>query len=287
MSGIQHLQVQLDGYSLEVTSGGPPDSGLPTIGAAHPAGVFGEGPALLLSEAARPRVVCVNVRGLGTSSPPPAGQPYTLTHMVDDIERVRLRLGGGRWVFWGMSGGGWLGQIYAHAYPQSLSGLILESVCACFRLRLADPECVLSPLYPSWRDALGERGLLAPGAHAAVGDPHDIEPLEIANVGTVFRRRNGPALLVSPMPVTPEMRAATPLLWTVDTRTLLPQLRTPTLVIAGDSDPIVPVAHARALHEAIRGSEFYLVKGGGHAPVTQKRPEFAGAVQRFLRSLPQ
>jgi pimeloyl-ACP methyl ester carboxylesterase len=165
--------------------------------------------------------------------------------------------------------------------------VILESICSCFRLRLADPACVLSPFYPSWQSPLSERGWISADSHAEASDADAGEWIQVDGVGSVFRRRNGPALLVSPMPVSPEMRAAMPVLWSVDTRARLGEIRTRTLVIAGSEDPIVAVSHMRALHEAIPASNFLLVEGAGHVPVTQKRPEVTQAVQSFLEALGQ
>lgn len=288
MGQMERTVIQLPDCSLEVTFGGGENRQGPAVCASHPAGAFGQGPAELLQWTANTRVVCVNPRGIGNSSAFVSGQhTYTLEQMVDDIERVRQQLAIESWVFWGMSGGGWLGQIYAKRYPASLRGLILESICSCFRVRLADPSCVLSPFHPSWRPRLEHLGLLSPDSHAEVGDVNATEWVDVDGVGSVFRRCNGPALLVSPMAVTTEMRAAMPVLWTVDTRPHLSKICTPTLVICGDSDPIVPVAHARALHTAIPGSQFFLAVKGGHAPVTERRPEFAEVVQRFLASLPR
>jgi 3-oxoadipate enol-lactonase len=240
------------------------------ICAAHPVDDFDDKTAALLGEAAGARVICVNPR-----------RP-TLEGMVDELEAARRRAGVARWTFWGMSGGGWLGQLYAHRYPDALDGLIVESCCACFRLRLADPTCLISPFHPLWQAKLAARGLLAAGSHDEVGDPARTEWIEVPEVGAVFRRRGGPALLVSPMPASPVLRDTMPLLWAADTRAALPHLRLPTLVVCGSADPVVPVAHARAVHEAIAGSRFVVVEGAGHVPVTEKRPEVAAAVRAWI-----
>lgn len=50
-----------------------------------------------------------------------------------------------------MSRGGWLAQIYARRHPDALVGIIVESTCLCFRGRLADSACALSPFFPAWR----------------------------------------------------------------------------------------------------------------------------------------
>jgi pimeloyl-ACP methyl ester carboxylesterase len=278
----EHRRVDLGHAALEVTLGGEVGSGAPVLCAAHPADAFVEGTVALLQDAAGAPVVCVNPRGIGASSPPAADPGGELDAMVDDIEAARRLLGLGPWVFWGMSGGGWLGQIYAHRHPGSLIGLIVESVCPCFRRRLADPECLASPFHPAWRARLEELGLVDPSSHDEVGDLQATEWDRVEGVGEVFRRRGGPALLVWPGEIAPAMRRVMPALWAVDTRALLPTVRVPTLVLCGTADPIVPIAHARAVHEAIAGSELVVVEGAGHVPTAQQRPEVAAAVRRFL-----
>jgi pimeloyl-ACP methyl ester carboxylesterase len=270
MAPAEKRLIETDRGDLEVCVGGGADSTAPTVCAAHPAEPLGENAVELLSAASGARVVCVSPRRL------------TLEEMVDDIEAVRRSLGVVRWVFWGMSGGGWLAQIYAHRHPDALAGIIVEGACACFRERLADPACLLSPFYPAWHAALERAGLLDPESHREAGSADDVEWVEIQGVGTVWRRRNGPALLVSPLPLSDGMRRAMPALWVFDSRAWLPTIQVPALVLSGTADLIVPVAHARAVHEAIAGSIWVAVEGAGHVPVVEKRGEVNAAVRSFL-----
>lgn len=277
--------------TLEVISGGAPGGAI-AIATAHPAEACGARTAELLGGASAAAVVCVNPRGLGASSPAPPierGRPAddALAAMVDDIEDARRQMEAPPWVFWGMSGGGWLGQLYARRHPTALAGLILESTCPCFRTRLADPACLISPFHPSWRAALAAADLIDPTSHDAVGDARDTEWVDVDGVGAVFRRRNGPALLVSPMALSREMRRIMPALWSFDATPWLAELAVPTLVIGTTADPVVPLERSRALHEAIAGSSFAIIEGGGHVPVNDPRPEITGAVGQavlaFLR----
>jgi len=276
--------IELEGAALEVTLGAVPHAEGALLCASHPAGVLGADAVRLLEQTAGAGALCVNPRGIGGSSA--VGErpsAYTLDDMVDDIEAVRRHLGLPPWVFWGMSGGGWLGQVYARRFPDALVGLILESVCPCFRLRLADPSCVLSPFHAAWRPALDGLGLIDPDSHGTVGDPYATEWIDVDGVGSVFRRSGGPALLVSPMPLTAEMRRNMPLLWTHDARRWLPAIRTPTLVLCGSTDPVAPPSWSAALHEVIPGSELVTIGGAGHVPTAQRHPQAAEAVGRFLR----
>ena len=256
-----------------------------TIGAAHPAEAFGGETAALLRRAAGTAVVCVNPRGLGRSAP--AAGPPALEAMADDVEAARARLGLPPWVFWGMSGGGWLGLLAARRHPRSLAGVILESTCACFRERLADPACLLSPFHPAWQAALAARGLLSARSHDEVGDPAATQWIDVPGAGAVFRRRGGPALLVSPVPLAPEMLRAMPALWAFDARPWLAEIRVPALVVAGTADPVLPTSRARALADGIAGAELVAIEGAGHVPISQAHPAAAEAVRRFLARLPQ
>lgn len=278
----ERVTVAVTGAELEIFRA-PAGTGSLVVAAAHPASAFGSGTASLIADIARTTAVCVNARGLGGSSPAVA---VSLEQTVDDVESARLALGLPPWVFWGMSGGGWLAQLYARRHPGALLGIVVESACASFRARLADPACVLSPHFPGWRDALVARGLLLEGSRdGGERDSErelDSEWLELEGLGHVFRRRGGPALLVAPMAVDPDMMRAMPQLLKFDSREWLPSLRLPTLVIAGSLDPVVPVRHVRAVHEAVPGSTFVLIDGAGHVPSSERRDDAVDQVRRFL-----
>lgn len=242
------------------------------ICAAHPVDRFAEETAQLLSQAARASVTCVSPR------------PGSLEAMVDDLEEARRGYGIERWLFWGMSGGGWLAQRYAHRYPGSLTGIIVESADACFRARLTDPTCVLSPAHPLWRAGLEAAGLFDDGAHADAAPLDDVEWVR-ATDAEILRRRGGPALMVAPGGVSDAMRAAIPAFWTFDARPWLASIALPTLVIAGERDPIVPARHVRAVADAIQGARYVEIAGAGHVPTSERRAEAADAVRELVREL--
>jgi 3-oxoadipate enol-lactonase len=241
------------------------------ICAAHPVDRLDAASAALLSQTAQATVTCVQVR------------PGALDAMIDDLEAARRDHGQPRWVFWGMSGGGWLAQLYARRHPAAVAGIIVESADACFRERLADPACVLSPSHPLWRGELERAGLFAADAHADPSPLGALEWREREGGGAILCRRGGPALLVSPVPMSEAMRRALPAFWTFDARPWLGELDLPALVIAGSHDPIVPVASVRAVADAIRGATYLAIDGAGHVPTSERRPEVAVAVRALLR----
>jgi poly(3-hydroxyalkanoate) depolymerase len=62
---------------------------------------------------------------------------------------------------------------------------------------------------------------------------------------------------------------------------LLPLIRQPTLVLAGDDDPIIPEVNPRLMARLIPNSELHLYRGGHLALVTEA-PTLAPVVERFL-----
>ncbi|HEY4572527.1 MAG TPA: alpha/beta hydrolase, partial [Thermoanaerobaculia bacterium] len=117
MSSVEKRRLETDRGEIEIYVGGGAESAL-TVCAAHPAEAFGEGAVELLAAASGAQVVCASPRSLA------------LEGMVSDLEALRWELGLDQWVFWGMSGGGWLAQIYARRYPDALAGIIVEGACA-------------------------------------------------------------------------------------------------------------------------------------------------------------
>jgi len=64
---------------------------------------------------------------------------------------------------------------------------------------------------------------------------------------------------------------------------LLPLLRQPTLILAGDDDPIIPLANARIMHRLINRSELTVYHGGHLELVSQPEP-MAAIVEAFLNA---
>ena len=62
----------------------------------------------------------------------------------------------------------------------------------------------------------------------------------------------------------------------------LGRLRQPTLVLAGDDDPIVPLVNGRMLARLIPDARLHVVRGGGHLFLLERPREMADLVAEFL-----
>jgi pimeloyl-ACP methyl ester carboxylesterase len=58
----------------------------------------------------------------------------------------------------------------------------------------------------------------------------------------------------------------------------------PTLIVWGDRDPIIPVAHAHAAHEAMPGSRLEIFADLGHFPHVEAPLAFVEVLTDFIRT---
>ena len=63
----------------------------------------------------------------------------------------------------------------------------------------------------------------------------------------------------------------------------LPRLRRPTLILAGDDDPIIPLVNARIMHRLIPRSQLHIYQGG-HLELAADAERLAPVVEAFLDS---
>jgi poly(3-hydroxyalkanoate) depolymerase len=61
----------------------------------------------------------------------------------------------------------------------------------------------------------------------------------------------------------------------------LPKLRPPTLILAGDDDPIIPVVNAKIMHRLIPDSDLHIYRGG-HLELAADAGRLAAVVEEFL-----
>ncbi len=79
-------------------------------------------------------------------------------------------------------------------------------------------------------------------------------------------------------------------LWAVQGWTMVPWLRTlrqPTLVLAGDDDPLVPLLNGRILARLLPGARLEVIRGGGHLFLMELAQPTAVLVRDFLREAAQ
>ena len=69
-----------------------------------------------------------------------------------------------------------------------------------------------------------------------------------------------------------------------DSFDLLPQIRTPTLIVAGNQDRVTPIAEQQAMAAAIPGANLHLLDICGHMPPLEQPVRLAAVITGFLKA---
>ncbi len=77
------------------------------------------------------RIILLDQRGSGKSTPHASLQDNTTWHLVNDLELLRKHLKIEKWLVFGGSWGSTLALAYSETHPESVSGLILRGIFLC------------------------------------------------------------------------------------------------------------------------------------------------------------
>jgi poly(3-hydroxyalkanoate) depolymerase len=215
-------------------------------------------------------VIRFDMPGVGGSPAPVI--PYHLATLPALLAGLLDQLGYQRADVLGISWGGGLAQQFALSRPDRVRRLVLVATATGSLMVPGDPRALVRMLSPRrHRDpayAVRVAGLLYGGS----ARENPLVARDLLHATT----RLGPArgyfyqLLASAG-------------WTSLPR--LPWLRPPTLILAGDDDPIIPLINARIMHRLIRRSELHIYHGG-HLELAADAGRLAATVEAFLDADP-
>jgi poly(3-hydroxyoctanoate) depolymerase len=249
--------------------------------------VRGTGPPLLLItglgaslDLAQPFERELTARGVQTIAfdAPGVGQstPYTWPRRMPGIARTVRRmldvLGYDRVDVLGVSLGGVIAQQLARQAPAKVRRLVLAATGPGLGGVPGSPGVLLALATP--------RRYYQPDYYRSIA-------------GRIYggdARRDPDALLhgsVARFIERPSMRGYVGQLYAISGWTSLPWLRTlpqPTLVLAGDDDPIVPLVNGRILARCIPDARLHVVPGGGHLFLLERPAQIAALVADFLNA---
>ncbi len=211
-------------------------------------------------------VIRFDVPGVGGSPLPPV--PYRFTGLSRMIARMLSVLGHDSADVLGISWGGGVAQHFAAFQRSRCRRLVLVSTATGALMVPARPAVLLRMVTP--------RRYLDPGYLQRVA-------------GTLYggSARDDPGRVTAAMHATSRVgpprgylfQLAAGAGWT--SLPFLPLLRQPTLIVAGDDDPIIPLANARLMHRLIPDSRLHVYRGG-HLGLVTEAAELAPVVHRFL-----
>ena len=172
----------------------------------------------------------------------------------------------------------------AHVLGASFGGAVAQQLAVSHRRRVRRLVLVSTSF----------GGFALPGSPRAFWHfihPAGYTPQRLAkNAGSMFggRLRTRPELVKSlhfsrPSGVRAALSRAFPL-WAWTSLPWLPAILQPTLVVAGDDDPITPLINHRVMARMIPRARLHIVRGGGHLALLDSPDLVAPEIVAFLRA---
>jgi 3-oxoadipate enol-lactonase len=223
----------------------------------------------------RYRAIAWDMPGYGDSAPL---KEMTIDALVDAVETLFDRLSIKRAHLVGRSLGGVIAQAFARKHSDRLGSLTLVATSTAFG------QHAKSEIDDAWRQRFIEQrlGALDRGASLTelapriikdlIGDQPDPKGLEQAILSMAALSENS-------------YRAAINCLVSFDQMAGLAEIETPTLLIAGEKDPLTPPEAMMRMAEAMPTSSLEILPGAGHLANLEQPAAFNLALDHFLQSL--
>jgi pimeloyl-ACP methyl ester carboxylesterase len=223
----------------------------------------------------RYRVIRFDLPGHGLTGPSPARQ-YGGAAFADIVEQVRAKLGVDHMVLVGNSMGGGVAWHYALAYPEHLSGLVLVDSVGQPDPGNSDPPLAFRiarmPVLRNLAAMITPRSLLEDTLHQAFYDKKLVTPAMVDRYWELLRYPGNRIATIDRFAGPPD----------VATAERLATIKTPTLILWGANDNLIPVASAHWLAARIPGSQLIIYPETGHVPMEERADQSAADVYRFI-----
>ena len=228
-------------------------------------------------------MIYFNPRGIGNSSKITSPSDCSVDSIVSDMERLRKHLGFEKIAVMGHSAGGFSALKYAIRRPENVSALVLIGTAANTEYEADFDEL----LRTHKRIASIHEEMARPGKEEMTKE--ELMRRNLILMFSVYFKdyesfRGEFEELLSASKLSPDhlryhQQADLP---TYDVLDDLPKISCPTLILAGEHDPICPPKFSKVMDDAIPGSQLMVFEDSGHWPLIEERDEFVGSVVDFL-----
>jgi proline iminopeptidase len=297
-----HLAVD-DTHELYLEESGNPD-GIPVLVVHGGPGGGCEGYHRRFFDAERFRIILMDQRGAGRSTPLAELAHNTTADLVGDMEKVRHFLGIDRWMLFGGSWGSTLSLVYAQTWPENVLGLVLRGIFLCrprdIHWFYQDGASRVFPDY--WQDFLapipeGERDNLVAAYYRRLTSENELEQIQAAKAWSIWEGRCA-TLHPNPKVVEhfghPHVAIALARIechYFMNQSFLEPDqilrdagrlAEIPGIIVHGRYDMVCPVENALALGSVWPGAEFRIIRDAGHSA---SEPAIIDALIRGVESV--
>lgn len=238
-------------------------------------------------DAERFRIILMDQRGAGRSTPLAELEGNSTDTLVQDMETIRQFLGIDRWLLFGGSWGSTLSLVYAEAYPERVLGLVLRGIFLC---RPRDIQWFYqegaSRVFPDyWQEFLApipedERHDMVTAYYRRLTSANELEQIQAAKAWSIWEGRCA-TLHPNPKVVEhfghPHVAIALARIechYFMNNAFLEPDqivrgagrlADIPGVIVHGRYDMVCPLDNALALHQAWPEAELHIIRDAGHS----------------------
>jgi len=219
------------------------------------------------------KIVTFDNRGVGKTDKPDI--PYTMEIMSHDIAGLMDAVGIEKAHVFGISLGGMIAQNFALLHPHKIISLMLGCTFCGGKHTVSSGSNGPGVLDPSLIETMlpEERAVeMLPALYSQdfIDNNQDFVDIQIE-----YAKNNPP----DPVGYRRQLGAA----GTHDTYDRLPEIKLPTMVIAGSADVLIPVENSRIIASRIPDSELVILEGMGHGFYTEANEETARILTYFMK----
>jgi len=255
-------------------------------------------------DAERFRIILMDQRGAGRSTPLAELASNSTDRLIADIETLREFLGIDQWLLFGGSWGSTLSLVYAQAHPQRVTGMVLRGIFLC------RPEDIhwfyqngASRVFPDyWEDYLAqipehERGDMVPAYYKRLTSRNELEQIQAAKAWSIWEGR---CATLHPNPDVvehfghPHVAIALARIechYFMNQSFLEPDqivrdahklANIPAVIVHGRYDMVCPLDNALALSRAWPQADLQIIRDAGHSA---SEPAIVDALMRAVENL--
>lgn len=213
-------------------------------------------------------VITFDAPGVGGSTTPT--YPPTMRRLAHMVSGMVEQLPHSVVDVMGLSWGGALAQEFAYRHPEQVRRLALAATMPGWASAPGRPAAMSILMSPARYYSPDYLRRVAPTLYGGAIADHP----ELLDRHAAQRAANPPSQ-VGYLYQLAALRRWTSLPW-------LHRLTTPTLVMSGDDDPIIPVLNARIMASRLPNATLHIVKGGGHLFMFTRAAETAELLQDFF-----
>ncbi|MGH1462772.1 MAG: prolyl aminopeptidase [Neptuniibacter sp.] len=233
------------------------------------------------------RIILFDQRGCGRSTPHSELSENTTEHLIADIEQIRTYLKIEQWLLFGGSWGSTLSLLYAQAYPERVSGMILRGIFLCrnqdIRWFYQQGASAVFPDY--WQEYLqvipvAERDNMLMAYYKRLTSDNEIARMSAAKAWSIWEGRcstldpnsdvvdhfSDPHIALAMARIEAHYfinEAFITANQIIDQCNKIDHIKT--VIVHGRYDMVCPVDQAFALYSALPESELHIVRDAGHS----------------------